>query len=87
VEGLFGGFNCRFLLPGLVEAVTVDLLLVLDVGLHDHEELIIGLRTIEVDSLFDDCVFAQTSGDEKLFHVFISTSHLDSFLVEPLDVV
>jgi len=39
------------------------------------------------NNLLDVCAFMQTSGDHVLFHVFISTSHLNRFFVEPFDVV
>jgi len=87
VEGLFGGFSSRFLLPDLVEVVCVDFLSVPNVRFDDREELIVSLWAIEANNLLDVCAFAQTLGDEVSFHVFIGALYLDSFFDEPLDVV
>lgn len=87
MEGLLAGLSSRFLLHGLVEAVSVDFLFVPDVCFYDREESIIILRPIEADNLLYFCAFAQTSGDEVPFHFLIGTSYLNSFFIEPLDVV
>jgi len=63
MEGLSGGFGNRFLLPSLVEAISIDVFLVANVGLYNREELIIGFGAVEANSLLDVCAFAQTSGD------------------------
>jgi hypothetical protein len=87
VEGLFRGFSSRFLLVGLIEAVGIDFFLISDVSLYDREELIISLPAIAANSLLHVYAFVQTSGDEVLFQVFISTSYMDNFFMEPLDVI
>jgi len=87
MEGIFGGFNGRFLLHDFVEVFYVNFLLVPDVHLDDREVLIKSLREIEVNCLFHVCAFAQTLGYEVPLHVFADTSYLASFFVEPLDVV
>jgi len=86
-EGILGGFSSKFLLSGLVQAVSVDFLLVPDICFSDREESVISLRAIEADNLFYVCAFAQTSGYEVPFHFLIGTSYLNNFFIEPLDVV
>jgi len=66
---------------------VTDLFLVPDVGIYDREELIVSLREIEGNNLFNVCAFAKTLCDEVLFHIFVGSLYLDSFLVEPLYVV
>jgi len=55
MEALSGGFRNKFLLPGLIEAISVDLFLVANVGLYNREELIIGFWAVEANSLLDVC--------------------------------
>lgn len=87
MEGLSRGFRSKFLLLGLVGAISINLFLVENVGLYIREELIVGLGAVGAKGLLKLCAFAQTSSDDVLFHVFISTSYMNRFLVEPLDGV
>jgi len=63
MEGFSEGLRNRFLLPSLVEAISVDLFLVVNVGLYNCEELIIGFWTVKANNLLDVCAFAKTSDD------------------------
>jgi len=87
LEGLSGGFSSGFLLLWFVEVVRVQLLFISDVDICDRQELVESPWTIQSDNLFNVCAFAQTFGNEVLFHGIFSTSYLDNIFVEYFDVV